>query len=310
MTRTAEYTSRPMPRSPTRAHERTAFFKYMPAATARVVLSSATLRWSSPLRFNDVFDTPREMALGIEASDVSAALETRLKQLVLSPPTDTSGLNPKVRVLVEAARRAPPETRPEFAHAITQGFAGQQPADASLDELRALWRGFIPDFRILCLTEDHASASMWDRYADALRGAVLEFACMDELDSPWLAARPVTYDTRPEDMFTARELADIILMPLPQTQNALLERATFRKSPDWSNEREWRVVSSKRASGVGEFTDFPFNPEELASIYLGPKMSAEDRAALIAAARAFPRVRVVQVEIGKGPGFRFAEVMA
>lgn len=280
----------------------------MPASTARVVLSSTNLRWSSPLRFNDPFDTPREMAFGVKPIDITKALEHRLKELVRSPPADASRLQPKVRLIVEAARHAPPEARSGFVSAITQGFAGQQPSGASLDELRAIWRGFIPDFRILCLTEDPASASMWNHYADELKGAVLEFACVDELDSPWLVARPVTYATRAEDMFSAGELADILLMPQREAQAAILDWATFRKSPEWSNEKEWRVVSSKRATGVGDYTDFSFHPAELSAIYLGPRMPTADREALIAATRSFPRVRVVQVEIGKGQGFQFQDV--
>ncbi|HEX9050369.1 MAG TPA: hypothetical protein VF841_07565 [Anaeromyxobacter sp.] len=54
-----------MPRSPSRVHDRTSFFKYMPASKAQIVLSNKAMTWSSPVRFNDPFDTPRDMASGV-----------------------------------------------------------------------------------------------------------------------------------------------------------------------------------------------------------------------------------------------------
>jgi hypothetical protein len=295
-------------RSPRRAHDRTSFFKYMDAKTARIVLSSTTLRWSSPTRFNDPFDTPRELAYGVQPIDITRALERRFVALVESPTPDTSGLPPKLRIIVEAARRQSPERRTEFVAVIKAGFAGQHPSGDSLEALRAMWRDFIPDFRILCLTEDPESASMWHNYADAMKGAVLEFACVDALDSPWLTARSVTYATRAEEMFSASELAEILMMPPGKREEAILDWGTFRKSPEWSNEKEWRVVSSKRATAVGDYTDYPFHVEELSTVFLGPKMMPDDRDALIAEARKYPRTRVVQVEIGKGPGFRVTDI--
>jgi hypothetical protein len=296
--------------SPRHAHERASFFKYMTASTARIVVSSMTLRWSSPLRFNDPFDTPRELAFGVAPVDVTKALARRLADLVQSPPPDTTGLSPEVRLIVEAARRAAPDARAEIVSVMKAGFAGQQPSGEPLEDLRALWRGFIPDFRILCLTEDPASASMWHNYADAMKGAVIEFACVDDFDSPWLSARPVTYVTRAEDMFSASELAEILLMPQRKQEETILDWGTFRKSPEWSNEREWRVVSSKRATGVGDYTDYPFHAPELSTVFLGPRMALEDREALITEARRYPRARVVQVAIGKGQGFQFRDVLA
>ncbi len=131
-----------------------------------------------------------------------------------------------------------------------------------LDELRTIWRTFIPSFRMLCLTEDSTSAPMWHHYADELKGVVMEFACLDDLDSPWFQACPVTYNTRAEDMFSAAELAEILLMPPRLREETMLEWATFRKSPDWSNEREWRVVTSKR-----EDVGVPVNEKLIVELY-------------------------------------------
>ncbi len=279
----------------------------MTSETARIVVSSSALRWSSPLRFNDPFDTPREMASGVQPIDIMKELARRLAMLVQSPPPDASRLSPRVRLIIEMARLAGADAKPEFIDAIMQSVVDQEPPGVGLDELRTIWRTFIPEFRMLCLTEDATSAPMWHHYADQLKGVVMEFACLDELDSPWLLARPVTYTTRAEDMFSAAELAELLLMPPRLREEMMLEWATFRKAPEWRDEKEWRVVSSKRERDVGNFSHYGFNPAELSAIFLGPRIKGEDREALIASSRSFPRVRVVQVEIG-ARGFQFKDI--
>jgi hypothetical protein len=297
-----------MVRSPTRLHERMRFFKYMPAGTARKVLTSRTLRWSSPIAFNDPFDTPRELAHGVSPLELSRAVGLRMAAWITSPRVDTSSLGPKARLIVNLARQAiPAEARGEIISTLTSGTELETPL-SSLDELRDLWRTFVPNFRMLCLTEDPSSASMWTHYADGLSGAVLELKCIDELDSPWLAARPVSYLTRADEMFSAGELAEIILMPHRQACEAILNLATFRKSPEWSNEREWRVVSSKRPTDVGDYSDYSFDAAEVSAVYLGPRISSEDRADLVGLCRSMPPRRVFQVEIAAGQAFQFREL--
>ncbi len=52
--------------NPNRQNDRKSFFKYMSPGTAKTVLENSTLRWSSPILFNDPFDVPREMSSGGE----------------------------------------------------------------------------------------------------------------------------------------------------------------------------------------------------------------------------------------------------
>ena len=46
----------PSRRSPNRRHDRQYFYKYVSAKTAQAILTTRTLRWSSPILFNDPFD--------------------------------------------------------------------------------------------------------------------------------------------------------------------------------------------------------------------------------------------------------------
>src|SRR6266446_7525436 len=92
-----------------RLHDRQSFFKYMPASTAKVVLENGTLRWSSPVLFNDPFDVPRELSHGLEAHAIAEACARHLSSLIEAPPADASHLSPKIRLIVEAVKRGIPD---------------------------------------------------------------------------------------------------------------------------------------------------------------------------------------------------------
>jgi hypothetical protein len=154
-------------RSKNRTHDRQSFFKYMSASTAKIVLANRTLRWSSPVLFKDPFDVPREMSFGLTPVDIVQALSRRMADLIENPPEDTSQLEPKVRLIVETVKKGiRPEVRAELLEGLKTAAGSHRPTSESMDALRAMWRAFIPDFRILCLTESPAHVAMWYHYAD------------------------------------------------------------------------------------------------------------------------------------------------
>ena len=86
-------------RSPNRKHQRQSFFKYTSAETARQVLANRTLRWSSPLLFNDPFDVPRELLFGITPEELVQASGRQMVRLIESPPDDTTKYLPKLQLI-------------------------------------------------------------------------------------------------------------------------------------------------------------------------------------------------------------------
>lgn len=293
-------------RSPNRLHDRLSFYKYMTVATARAILTNCTLRWSSPVRFNDPFDVPRELAFGIEPQEFVGASGRRMRRLIEEPPEDTTQLSPKLRQIVETAKNGiSPELKAELLAGIADVTSSSTPSGAAMNELRELWRTWLPDYRILCLTESPSHVAMWHHYADEYRGVVLEFKCVDETDSAWLAARPVTYPPQKPSVYTADGWAEILTLLPEAAIRAMLDAATYTKSPDWSYESEWRIASFKRPTDTGDFSDYGFHRQELGAVYFGPMISPDERLALRIAAGAFPAAKLWDVRIGMSREFTF-----
>ncbi len=293
----------------TRLHDRVSFYKYMSSNTAKAVLENSTLRWSSPTLFNDPFDVPREMSFGIAPKEITEALSDRIIKLIESPPAHTVDLYLKLRLIVETVKKGVSESvKQELIEGLKDDATELEPSGESMDELRAMWRKFIPDFRILCLAESPSHEAMWCHYASKYTGAVFEFQCIEELDSAWFMAKPVKYPETKPDVYTAEGWAKILIMSHEKAIRAILDVSTYTKSKDWSYENEWRITSFKRPNDAGDFTDYKFHPDELSAIFLGPMITNEDREQLCKLAQNYPKASILDAEIGLDREFKFKKL--
>jgi len=287
-------------RSPNRRHDRTSFFKYLSAGGAVSILKNSSLRWSSPLTFNDPFDVPRELTVGIEADEIRKATGIIFRELMQNPPADTSFLAPKVKEIVELVKAGiTDDVRREILAGLDTPVPFSQGITEALRGLRGQWKEWINDFRILCLTEGPDHVAMWHHYADEYKGVVLEFRCLDETDSPLLAAEKVNYSPDTSPLFTAEGWADILIRDMRNAIDLLFNLATTTKAADWAYENEWRVVTWKRKEDPpGPYSFYPFHRRELAKIYFGPLIPEDKRIRLKKLALRYSEVDLVDVTFG------------
>jgi len=296
-------------KSPNRNHDKKSFFKYMPASTAEIVLKNQTLRWSSPIEFNDPFDVPRELAFNVSPVDIQFAFADQFIKLIESPPENTTGFNQRVGIILEAVKQNnSPEIKAELIDGIKLELEKVAPSGQALEELKELWRNWLPQFRILCLSENHNRASMWYHYADKYKGVVLEVLCNDAIDSAWLAAKKVDYPEEKPPTYSAAGWAKMLNMPKEEAIRTILHTCTYTKSPDWSYENEWRLSSLKRPHEVGTISDYKVAPEEFGHLYLGPHIDDTNRKELILASKKYPNIRVFETDIGMDREFTFKQI--
>jgi len=261
-----------------RTHDRTSFFKYVSADVAKIVLANQTLRWSSPVLFNDPFDVVRILAEGIKPSEIQECMIDRIIDIIEKEEDFPVGLLPKLRLVLEPLRQQDGAHLKETVIKVLSEYRINPIQELKgLSELKEMWKAIIPDLRILCLSARNDSAPMWNHYADRYKGAVLELMCRDELDSQWLIAEPVQYPPEKLSPLDKTGWGKVLVLEQQHAARHIIHESSYTKTADWAYEQEWRVVSFKKRGEYGEYSDYKFNPLELGTIYLGPEISQEDK---------------------------------
>lgn len=293
-----------------RKHDKEIFYKYMPASTALKVLENNTLRWSSPVEFNDPFDVPRELAYNVESKELKVALCNIFSRLIKEKDINISHLTPKTQKFLDLIRSSEAGVKNNIISKLSDPKIPIFELSSGLEELREVWRTFIPELRILCLSERYDSASMWYHYADKYKGIVLGIACHDELDSPWLLARPVDYPTETPKLFTAEGWAELIITPQEMALPKILDAYTYTKIPDWSYEQEWRITSFKRPNETGTTSDYNLHPSHFSKMYLGPHIDKNNRQQILSLFfDKMPQAKAYDVTFGLDRKFKFTFIM-
>jgi Protein of unknown function (DUF2971) len=251
--------TKPSNRSPNRRHDRQFFYKYVSAKTAKTILRTRKLRWSSPVLLNDPFDVTQELRLDFDVAELSNALVEEMADLIATggPIQDTA--RPELKALLATLAGASTAQRQRVADRFRKNPPGTTAGQLeSLAELRRRWSAIVPSLRVLCLSEANDVTSMWNHYADSYRGAVLQFEAIDDLDSVWLLARPVAYQAAPPAIADARTWARSMLRKVEQTYLDMFTDYQYIKTPDWAYEREWRMATFARLGESGKFSDWGF----------------------------------------------------
>jgi hypothetical protein len=248
-------------------------YKYMTIEVAQIVLVNRTLRWSSPVLFDDPLDVKRQFDLGFPIEELVSPMIEELNYIYqnkdLSHIKNNSVFNYITSLFNE---RVPDEVKNEFYREILDLVrSGVFNSQKWVDELNKEWKKLIPEMRILCFSEKPNIVSMWASYGGNHSGAVCEFISQKHTDSPWLLAEKVTYTDDPMLIATPKEWAKSALGIEPLDYTKIFERYGCVKTTDWAYQQEWRVFSFKRPHEDGLHSDYQFAPTDLRAIYLGYK---------------------------------------
>jgi hypothetical protein len=250
-------------------------FKYCSYETAKIVLGTCRLRWSRPTLFNDLFDSQFDLRTIENEEALQPKILERLWEFANEPerfhPANKLGIIHKFGAPAFVAMGKEAYFK-SMADAVLRGIErGKRNLPQFFKEIRE----HVARTKILCLSEDPLSNSLWGHYGDSGRGVVLEFCSIPLLDSPYSVARKVLYLDEPPLLYDEEFLVD--QMSGLQTYDGadILQRMVYVKHSDWSLEREWRI-----GSGDGRFPDDPyediaFHQMELSAILVGPKVTTD-----------------------------------
>ncbi len=254
------------------------FYKYYaPMNGIENVLGKGTIKWSTPIEFNDPFDNQYEH----QFEEYDDSMLEELSDIFLNQSFNAE------QIAVGFGRVVPGEVIAEMVKDISNSAEGERflkdVVSKSLPRFFASLPEFNKDFReemqksaIFCVTDSFDNGLMWAHYAQSHSGLVVAFA-PSEPNSPLYAAEPVRYSeslpvTKLADHLTAYSNMDNWIRKLTQTY-------TLTKGNIWSYEREWRVLT---AGGAGIR---PFEKREVVAVYMGCRMKPENRENVIVLVR-------------------------
>lgn len=266
-------------------HKQRSFFKYTSAETAIKILESQSVRYSSPILFNDPFDVQSGLHYEFDTSSFPDKFMDSIEQLVLAPERpQVSEIGDFGRTILFMWERKATHGYPkEGIRALFKGpFAALRDRMLELqEEFQSMWwRDFLPRLRLFSVCEEKDNLLMWSHYAKYHTGVVFEFRVMPELDNPLCVAKPVHYRSSPPALLTWKEFFDHAIHRRPIDQTELLQYAYF-KSDVWSYEKEWRVFDLLPTPEKDLFSFYPLREGEIEAVYFGCRIDPVIRARLI-----------------------------
>lgn len=264
------------------------------------MLKHRRARWSNPFRFNDPFDCYFCEEPKFDLRRASSEFARRFIEFVHAP--DLPELDPS-----SPFARDMPVFR-QLAATLPSGLLEAKLRDiARLSEhlwtqpapsARATWQERISGYRIFCVCAELHNLLLWAHYSDSHRGVALELNGDADRGIPLSAAERVLYSKNAPGMHTRKEWIDVALGLIPLADGGeVWKQLVLTKSRDWAYEKEWRIVARQRDGESGDHSDYEFDPSVVARIYLGCKISARDRAAIIRLAKdGFGHAEILQAK--------------
>lgn len=257
--------------------------RYLTAEATIATLRSKCLRFSSPLRFNDPFDTQWDIAWRTKLPEIRA----RYADQVVAQLTGHLSLGSDVNspgysfLQTEVARIAAltESDRSEELTKIRKAILSIEQPDVPKKQ------DMLRRFRIMSMSARLDSLLMWSHYSDQHRGAVLSLDS-SVLERLWKRpVRPVDYSDQLPAGFDPEAWIQHMLFdtPIPE-DHTLADKWSLTKARDWEYEREWRFVMIEPAVSSALYTDYPFPADALVSVGVGSRVPKEVAMAIAYAA--------------------------
>jgi hypothetical protein len=246
---------------------------------AKIVLANSKVRLSSPRLFNDPFDCYFSLEPKFDLAACKDEHRERFVDLVFQEeePAFASGnfLVPQIQAFRGVAQT---KSRAELARVFDEVYPQMVKNLEALSQLeREIWERESGDYRLFCVCEINDNLLLWSHYTVYHTGAAFQFECIEELDVPLLAALPVRYTDEAPALATKQEWIEFGLGLRGADDSDVWTRLVTTKARCWEHEKEWRVITKRRGYENEGFEDCKFYPREISKVYLGCRMSQQDR---------------------------------
>ncbi|MFJ3369750.1 DUF2971 domain-containing protein [Pseudomonas sp. NPDC086251] len=273
------------------------FYKYATPETAIAVLQNRTVRYSSPLTYNDPFDVQTGLHFDFDPDQLHEKLIDFLEKFASgSEVLAINQSNPWGELALIARRKYPRHgfdkqrwldmTAPDFNESLLPIIK-----ETRL-QYQQYWHNSLATMRVFCVSEERDNLLMWAHYAQDHTGVVFEFLSRPEDDNVLSIAQKVEYVSSPPPFFTEQEWLESVFITGGFDAEALHRRYVLRKSMDWNYEKEWRVWYPD-ASPDSPHDFMPIRDNELPRLFIGCRAASEFSSEIIELARtSFPNIKI------------------
>lgn len=240
--------------------------KYCTAHTGLNVLSTGSLRWSSPKFFNDPLSLDDTTELPFTPERLKQATVQAAVSLIFAkePPRGSSPIHTAIRRWRDEERFASPEEAEEVMEGLLAQVVDQR--NQVLEELLSSWKTYTRSLRICCFSAKPDIGHCWNHYAEQHQGIAIRFDCDNSDTFPSL--HKIRYQRSRPAITTLNEQLQAII----EQQNAAPDTSfedCLTASPEYAREeREWRAFRHA-GENAEPCLDLPFDAEDVRAVYLG-----------------------------------------
>lgn len=279
-----------------RIHDQPHFFKFATQEAALKIIEGKSLKWSSPVEFNDPFDHQAGFVLDLDEEHFARLFtESMLRVIFTDTPVSVgaSRLFTHLLLLMRQARERLP--REEIVAQLQESaLLAARNLTEGVDGFNAAIQSELLHSRVLCVSEQVDNVVMWSHYADQHRGVAFQLGCIDSIDNRLLAAKRVEYTDRFIAFPSAEEYAQHLTGEQPIDMVSLAWKIAYTKHLDWAYEREWRVhIPLLGEMPSASFSIYDEPAEVFQAIYLGCRMEPSQVQSVIQTAiKVLPHIKI------------------
>jgi len=280
-------------------------YKFLDVRGAKLTLGNNTFRHAKPSDCNDTEDLTLQ---SIFPEDLQAALikaATGFPDVIArnldAKPTCKPSMAKSV-VLLQAMFKAKPELAEVIKREMLNGEAAKT-FDA--EHMRLAVKETIDDInkqlqraRVLCVTTHKDSDHMWNEYAQKHEGIAIRIEGNAKKASKFERFAPVTYRGSRPSLFEGALsfVKDALFGDAEKRTCEIMDKIIYSKTVKWEPESEYRLVIHL-GQDEPEWDTLRYHPEEVTELYLGSAMKQQDKADILATAKALnPNIKVFQAK--------------
>ena len=250
-------------------------YKYTTVSTARIIFSSRKLRFHSPLKYNDPFDSQWDPIWTLKTREAMSYERSLIERALRDPTSWPANAHPTHRQAMDLERKRieslPEQERDQSIASFVQDAVSKPDDYKAFDQ----WRhGYQSRLRVLCLSEDPCSDLMWAHYADEHRGVVFGFSTASIEERLKCPVERVVYQDGPPAVIDHKEWfrSHLFGNSWQPDGDDLRRKLALTKYSSWQHEREWRFALTARQRAPVDFIDIAFPDASLVELTTGLRM--------------------------------------